>query len=170
MARPKKFESEMISKSILLTKEEIEKAIRLGGGEFSEGVRKCIQFFDESFTEEYASAETDRLKSLINCNEQTHNKLVKDLARFEKHKYDAVKALSTMDDNKLDFLKKCKRSYLDVKTRVPDNVGFTFKGWLRGPANTVTIKELWKDERTAFNEIANYLKDRSWINEESEQK
>jgi hypothetical protein len=166
MARPKKFDSDMVSKSLLLTKSEVEKAVRVGNGEFSEGVRKCLEFYDEGFTEEYATAEIELLKSLLHCNELTHNKLIKDLARFEKHKHDAARAISTVDDNKLAFLQKAKRTYLDIKLRVPDKAGFTFRGWLQGPANTDKLKELWKNEKAAYEEIANYIKDRTWMNTE----
>lgn len=166
MARPKKFESTMVSKSLLLTKDEIEKAVRVGNGEFSEGIRKCLQFFDESFTEEYLQTEIEHLKALLHCNDLARNKLIKEMAKFEKHKHDAVKASLTADDNKLAFLKKAKRSFIDIKLRVPDKAGYTFRGWLQGPANTERIKELWKNEKTAFDEIASYIGDRSWLNKE----
>lgn len=165
MPKPKRFD-ELVGKGIRLTPEQITKAERIGDGDFSEGMRRCLELYNEEYTQAYADEEIERLKSLVHCNELTHDKLIKDLARFEKHKHDAAKAISTVDDNKLAFLQKAKRSYLDIKLRVPDKAGFTFRGWLNGPANIERIKELWKNDKTAHDEIAKYLNDRTWLNTE----
>jgi len=163
LARPKKFESEMISKSLLLTKEQIDKAKRIGNGDFSAGIRRAVEFFNEEYTDDFVRKEKERLSALMRCNELQRQKIEDDLKRFDAYKEITVRVEKNNNDIKKKFLNKCVRQFQDTKLRFPNKYGYMFRGYIEGPALEQEIISIFGSIKAAYPIIAKAVGDSSWL-------
>jgi len=162
MAKPKRFDS-LSFKGVRLTPEQIDKAERIGNGDFSNGIRRAVEFFNEEYTDDYVRKEKERLAALMHCNELQRQKIEDDLKRFDAHKDIVVNVKKNNNDAKNKFLKKCVRQFQENKLRFPDKYGFMFRGYIEGPAMEQEVISIFGSTKAAYPIIAKAVGDRSWL-------